>query len=126
VHEEGDDRAPEPSAVACYTALLMARAKGTTFLHDREFVIARYGAEGWERLLASMSADDRATLESVVAVGWYEHSLQVRFIHALARAFAKDDADLMVTLGRHAAEEDLTRIHRAFLRMANPAYVLEK
>jgi predicted hydrocarbon binding protein len=104
----------------------MARAKGTTFLHDREFIVLNFGPAGWALVLAELSPAERETLESVVAVGWYDHALQARFLGAAERALGDRAPKLMESLGRYAAEADLKRIHRVFLRMANPAMVLEK
>jgi hypothetical protein len=40
-------------SIAC-----MALAKGTTFLHDEEYVVVTYGREVWERVLAALSPAD--------------------------------------------------------------------
>ncbi len=104
----------------------MARAKGTTFLHDRHYIVAHYGEEGWQRVLTTLTPEDRAVIASIIAVGWYDHALQVRLIRAIRAVFESEEPNIVKSTGRHAAEEDLTRIHRAFLRMANPAFVLEK
>jgi hypothetical protein len=101
-------------------------AKGTAFLHDHEYIERTYGPEAWANVLSRLSPEDRETYASMVAIGWYENALLVRIFIAIEAALAPRDPAILETLGRYAAEQDLTRIHRILLRMANPALVLEK
>jgi hypothetical protein len=103
-----------------------AHAKGTAFLHDEEYVVRTYGPEVWSQVLAAMSPADLATRASMLAIGWYENELLIRQLQAIEQVVRERDPHIVETLGRYAAEQDLTRIHRVFLRMANPAFVLEK
>jgi hypothetical protein len=73
-----------------------------------------------------MAPADVETLASVVAVGWYENALLFRMLSATEEVLRHRDPKIIDTLGRYAAEGDLKRIHRVFLRMANPALVVEK
>lgn len=100
------------------------QAKGTNLLLIEAFVRQRFGSNGWERVLAALSELDRATLGEVVAVGWYDFELQLRLLRAADGVLG--DGSLATEFGRFEAEEDLTKIHRLFLRLASPAFVLEK
>ena len=100
--------------------------KGTSFLHDEEYIVDKYGPEVWARVLAAMPAGDAEVRASVIAVGWYDNELLVRMLCAAEDVLRDRDPKIIETLGRYAAEADLKRIHRVFLRMANPAVVLEK
>src|SRR5262249_20178378 len=66
----------------------------------------------------------------MVPVGWYDvrlHDLVSRAIgEGLAPELFVTPEAVMAAVGRHAAEHDLKTIHRLFLRMANPAYVVER
>jgi hypothetical protein len=104
----------------------VGRAKGTAFLHDEEYVLRTYGPEGWAQVLARMPAAAAEVRSSIVAVGWYDDALLVQTLCALEEALRERDPNIIETLGRFAAEADLTRIHRIFLRMATPAFVLER
>ena len=101
-------------------------AKGTAFLHDREYILMNHGADAWKRVEEVLGPADVAALNSVVAIGWYENALLFRVLAATEVALRDRDPKIIDTLGRYAAEGDLTRIHRVFLRMANPAVVVEK
>jgi hypothetical protein len=104
----------------------MAHAKGMALLDVRLFVERQGGAGSWDRLKALLSPDDAAQLDAVVAVGWYDVHLYVRIICALGPVLGRSTFDAARELGHFAAKHDLAVIHRLFLRLANPAYVLEK
>lgn len=104
----------------------MGRAKGTAFFHDEEYVLHTYGPEGWALVMAKLPPAAAEARSSIVAVGWYDDELLVQTLCAVEEALHERDPNIIDTLGRYAAEADLTRIHRIFLRVATPAYVLER
>jgi predicted hydrocarbon binding protein len=104
----------------------VANIKGRVILNARDFVVARDGSEGWRRVLDVLAAEDRETLASMVPVGWYDIRLSDRVNRSIVDGLGGGAMDVMHALGRYAAEEDLKTIHRLFLRMANPAFVLER
>jgi hypothetical protein len=104
----------------------MAHTKGSVFLADREYIVDRYGIEGWDRTLARLTKLDREVLGGVIAVGWYELALHHRFNRAVVDELSPLDPRVLEHMARSAAEQHLTRIHRVFMSLANPAYVLEK
>ena len=104
----------------------MSNAKGIALLDVRLFVERERGNGAWEALKSSLDPADHAQLDSLVAVGWYDVQLYLRMMHALPGVLGRPAGDVVRDLGRFAAEHDLSVIHRIFLRLANPAYVLEK
>jgi predicted hydrocarbon binding protein len=104
----------------------MGRAKGTTFIHDEEYVLNKYGPETWARVIAAMGPGDAEVRASIIAVGWYDDGLLARSLTAMEQVLGERQPTIIEDLGRYAAEQDLKRFHRVFLRMANPAFVLEK
>lgn len=108
----------------------MASVKGIVVLNARDYVVSAGGAQAWDAVIAHLSRDDRETLDSMVPVGWYDVRLHDRVCRALAETLAADmrlsPESVMTAVGRHAAERDLKTIHRLFLRMANPAFVVER
>jgi hypothetical protein len=95
-------------------------------MNARSFVVERFGESGWAAVVARLSAQDREIVDTIVAVGWYSLSLYARLIRAIDEVHGVGDCALLVQLGRYEAEKDLTFIHRMFLRMANPAFAVEK
>lgn len=104
----------------------MANIKGRVILNARDFVVARDGNEGWRRVLDRLAPEDRDALASMVPVGWYDIRVSDRVNRAIVDAVGAGMTDVMQALGGYAAAEDLKTIHRLFLRMANPAFVLER
>ncbi len=104
----------------------MAKVKGTVIVNGRDFVLATGGAEAWGRVLAHVGDEDRQTLAAVIPVGWYDIALYDRINRALAEVLGGASEDVMAAAGRYAAEHDLKTTYRLFLRLANPAYVIER
>jgi hypothetical protein len=102
------------------------KTKGLGFVNIREFALERFGLEGWVDLLAELSAEDRAEIEAIVSMGWYSLPLYARTLHALDKVRGTGDLQLVGQLGKYQAERDLKTVHRAFLRMANPSFLLEQ
>ena len=104
-----------------------AKTKGIGFANVRAFAEERFGgAQGWGKVVAKLAEPDRRELESVVPVGWYSLAMYARLIRVVDQVHGHGDLALIHQLGRFEAERDLTTIQRLFLRMANPAYILEK
>jgi hypothetical protein len=104
----------------------LGKTKGVGFVNVRAFAVERFGAGGYTAVTERLTPADRAELDSVVPVGWYSLGLYARVIRALDEVHGYGDLSLVLQLGRYEAERDLTTIHRVFLRLANPAYVVEK
>lgn len=103
-----------------------ARTKGIAFAHTRLFVEETFGAAGWERVLGRLLPADRAEVESVISVGWYDLGSYARLLRAIDEAHGTGDLSLVVQNGRFQSERDLSTIQRLFFRLANPAYAVEK
>lgn len=104
----------------------MAKVKGVVIINTREFAFASGGEGAWNNVLARLTADDRDGMAAVIPVGWYDIGLYDHVNRALAETLGGRPEDVMEACGRFAAERDLRTIHRLFLRMANPAYVIER
>ncbi len=94
--------------------------------HMRSYVQAFFGKDAWPTVLSAMSDEDASAVRHVLPVGWYPLELQYRLIHTIDATCGKGDGGLVEPIGRHEAQQDLTVVHRLFLRMANPGFVLEQ
>ena len=103
-----------------------AKTKGVGFVNVRTFARERFGDEGWSATLAQLSPADREELASVIPMGWYSLPMYARLIRALDALHGFGDLSLVRELGRYEADKDLTTIHRVLLRLANPAFIVEK
>ncbi len=108
------------------SAIVERKSKGTMLNVLQGYVVTRFGSPAWQRVLDNVSADDRAIVQSAVAIGWYPTRSVLNTMAAFERVFSAEQPNLMTDFGRSGAEQDLTVFHRMFLRMANPAFVVEK
>jgi hypothetical protein len=104
-----------------------ALTKGINFVNARTFVeLGANGADAWARVSSSMGADDRRTLESAIAIGWYPLAMYARLIRNIDAVLGTGDLTQVTRLGRFEAERDLKTIHRVFLRLASPTFLLDQ
>jgi hypothetical protein len=103
----------------------VTQVKGSNIYLVRCFA-EKQGPAAWADVRARLSEAERAQVESVIASGWYPLTLQHRVFQALEAALSDSRDDVMDTFATFVAEHDLTRVHRLFLRLRNPAYALEK
>ena len=103
-----------------------SQSKGNVFRNLRKFSERRFGEAAWSDFLARCDPEPREIIRSALPIGWYPTTA---IFHAF-KVFATLDADpssaLLQEFGRYSAEADLTLLYRAFLRLADPAYVIEK
>ncbi len=92
----------------------------------RTYVRSNHEDAGWSSVMAQLSSDDAGTLRGALTVGWYPLSLQYRLLRAIDDTLGTGDGSLVHEVGRFEAEQDLTVVHRLFLRMANPGFVLQQ
>ena len=104
----------------------MHATKGTVFVTLRAFVREHYDEHALQLLLEALPEDDRATVEIATSNTWYDFDTRVRALRALDQVLGSGDGKLVADFGRYGAETDLSTIQRMFLRLANPAFVLEK
>jgi hypothetical protein len=104
----------------------VALTKGTGFQNVREFVVSRSGVNAWESVVAQLSAPDRAVLEAIVPVGWYDLNVYARLIRAVDERLGVGDLRLVLALGKFEAERDLTTTQRVFLRLVRPSFAIEQ
>ncbi len=102
------------------------RTKGINLLNAKKFVLTRYGEPSWAAVLATLAEEEAAIIDDALVVGWYDMALLPRLFRAIEETEGESDRRIFEHLGTYSAERDLTTTNRLFLRMANPAYVLEK
>jgi predicted hydrocarbon binding protein len=104
----------------------VALTKGVGFWGARSFIESRFGITAQPAACARLSPKDRATIDAVVPVGWYDLALYVRYIRAIDEVLGAGDLRLIAALGRFEAERDLTVIHQFFLRLSRPSLAIEQ
>jgi hypothetical protein len=104
----------------------VARVKGLTFADIQAFVRQEGGDAAWAKLKDSVTADDRAVVESVVAVGWYPLDVQLRVLGQVHKVLVLEPMEAMRKYARFAAERHVSRVYRVLFLVLNPALMLEK
>jgi uncharacterized protein (TIGR02265 family) len=104
----------------------MARTRSNSLVALKFFVTRKFGAEGWERFLKATPADDRRFLDMPSMNDWHDLVTFLRALHTLAETFQPGGTALVHEFGRYEAERDLNTVERLFLRLVNPATVVEK
>ena len=103
------------------------KAKGTVFVHLRDFVVRQHGPHAWDEVRDALPEDDRRTLDSLLIVGgWYPVGMWNRALAVyLPEKFEKAD-DGMRRLAGYIAENDLNRLYKMILSMGSPEFLLKR
>jgi hypothetical protein len=104
------------------------RAKGTIFLHLREFIVRYHGEDAWAQVMAQLPPDDRSLLEDgyLLVGGWYPVGAWNRLLNIFLPAHY---ADVDVAMGRVAgyiSEKDLNMLFKIILKMGSPEFLLKR
>jgi uncharacterized protein (TIGR02265 family) len=98
----------------------MQEVKGSVLKSRFAMVEELGGADATERVLAAMTAEDRAALKAVVAVGWYPFDLGTRLDDAIVKTLGGGRPEFFEKLGAASAETNLTGPHKSFLAPGDP------
>ena len=104
----------------------MAKFKGTVFESTRMFTERKFGAAGVAKVLEQLSDEDRRTLSSVQAIGWYPVEPVLRYHHALERTFGSGDFSLCTAAGKFSATWSMNTVLKVFVRFKSPTWLIDK
>lgn len=99
------------------------RMKGIGFVNVRQYVLEKHGADAWPKVLAKLKPEDSKTVESIVAVGWYDTYLFARLLRVVDSTLGHGDLGLLKDVGRYDAECDYNRVLRLLLRVISPSSI---
>lgn len=94
--------------------------KGSVLRARRAFVDKQFGGGAWPRLLESLGAEDRSVLGRVTSAGWYPFDLGERLDAAIVGVLGGGRADVFERIGAQSARENLTGVHRDFVKPGDP------
>ncbi|NOY90498.1 MAG: serine/threonine protein kinase [Deltaproteobacteria bacterium] len=81
------------------------RVKGAAVLSTVEYLISRFGAEGYARVLATTDERTQSALEKQVLVSsWYDGEVMISLTDAAERLFGGDEHELAGAIGAASAE----------------------
>jgi len=102
------------------------RIKGAVLQSRLKFLREVAGEDGLAKVLASLPPADREVLSgSILTVLWYPLDLNLRLDAAIALALSPEDRSrIFLDMGRASAEQNLTGVHRAYVRQGDPHFLL--
>jgi DNA-binding CsgD family transcriptional regulator len=103
----------------------MALVNGIKIINLRLFVLDRFGAAAWSRVTDVLDDGERALLDAVDPVGWYECTLSERLTHELWEVFDDDSYRLMHELGRFEADREFATMHRWVVPLVEPLVAIQ-
>ena len=108
------------------TAQTGSRIKGHILLARLQYVRDTAGEAQLAKVLASLSAEDRAVLGGMLLpVTWYPLELNLRLDAAIATVLSPGDkSKVFLEMGRASAEQNLKGVHRPYLREGDPHFLL--
>lgn len=104
----------------------MQQVKGSVLKSRLAFVEEIAGKDGVERVLATLSPEERHALRSLVAVQWCPFELGRRLDEAIVAVLGHGNPQFFERLGAASAESNLTTVHRAFITPGDPHAFLAK
>lgn len=104
----------------------MQQIKGAILKSRLAFIKQHFGDEAVQQVLASLPAEDRAALGSILTVRWYPFEAGKRLDDAIMAVCGKGDPAFFKRLGAASADQNLAALHKTFLTPGNPHAFLGK
>jgi uncharacterized protein (TIGR02265 family) len=101
--------------------------KGLIIQARKDFVDDNFGAGAWEKVVASLPAEDRAALgDLILAAKWYPFELGERIDRAIVNVLGKGREKIFEDIGAKSATRSLIKVHKSFLTPGDPQAFLSK
>ena len=102
-----------------------AQVKGSVVLSRLE-LITKQGV--FESVMAALPPEDQKVWRGVVlAVSWYPFDMAKRLDQAIAQVVSpKHRRQFFLDMGRASADANLTTVHKAFVQVGDPHYLLSR
>ena len=111
----------------CYDrGMSKQKVKGSVLKSRLEFVRKDFGEAGLDKVLDSLSDDDRKALGRLVAVTWVDFDVGKRLDDAIVKMVGGGSTRFFERLGEASAEVNLASLHSAFLAPGDPQAFLAK
>lgn len=105
--------------------VMSIKVKGAALMSRRSFAREVYGDGSWERILETLTAQDRNELEgAILASTWHSFELNERLDAAIVEVLGDGDKAIFEEIGRWSAKKNLTGPHKAFAARQNAGRLL--
>ncbi len=104
----------------------LQKSKGYTLKGALNFVEARFGKEGLERVLNILSEDLKKEITKTIAPSqWYPFKYQVEIYEAIDKTFGSGNFEYCKEIGKYTAEYEISNIHKLFLKIGSPETIFK-
>ena len=104
----------------------MKQIKGAVLKSRMAFVQEHFGADGVERVLASLRDGDQRTLRMLFTSNWYPFDLGKALDDAIVRVLGGGKPEFFERLGAASAEKNLSTMHSGYLTRGDAHGFLSK
>jgi hypothetical protein len=99
--------------------------RGTAILSTKQFLVERYGSEGFSRVLAQLGEGDRDVVERRLQTSsWYPFDCWVALCEAADLLFGSGDLSLCRQMGRYGGLKDLGTAYRQMFSGGDPLQII--
>lgn len=99
--------------------------KSTAIRHTMNFIEARFGKEGLQKVIESLHPEEQKILsEAILPTDWSPLDLFIHLRENAIKLLNNGDESLAVDMGRFNAEKALTGIYRVFFKAGLPEYMI--
>jgi len=101
--------------------------KGLILQARKEFVEDDFGEGAWNRVLAALPAEDRASIQDLILTAkWYPFELGERLDRAIVAVLGAGKEKVFEDIGVKSAQRSLTKVHKSFLTPGDPQAFMGK
>jgi hypothetical protein len=97
------------------------QVRGSVLRARKLFTEEHFGSGAWDKVLESLPEADRTVLRGILLpAGWFPYAISERLDQAIVGALGKGDPKVFEDIGRKSARENLSGIHKTFIRPGDP------
>lgn len=100
--------------------------KGVAALNLADFVKAKFGPDGFARLLAGLPPEQAQRLQAPIATEWFPLALHALTLQKMADLFWAGDATKAEAVGVDNLQKSVTGVYRVIVRMLDPEFLIRK
>ena len=103
------------------------QVRGSVLRARKLFCEEHFGSGAWDKVLEVLPEPDRVELRGILLpAGWFPFEISERLDQAIVSMLGKGDPKVFEEIGRKSARENLTGVHKSFLRPGNPQAFLDQ
>lgn len=106
---------------------MKTQVKGTAVLGTIRFIKETFKEEGFAKVKARLSTEDRQRLDDVVlSSAWYPVSFLLAVMRAAKQEFGAGMPDIITRIGRASADYAHTTVYKLVFKIGSPQWIISK